>query len=92
MKKCFALVKSLVVISVFSCSVTLYAEEPIWDGGHYADYSTMQLDMAQSALKHIMFKEGSRILDIGCGDGKITKMIADQVKGSVVVGIDHSDS
>lgn len=60
-----------------------------WDPEVYAKSSTAQQKWAQELLSKISIRGNEKILDIGCGDGKITAEIALLVpEGSV--GIDNS--
>ncbi len=52
----------------------------------------MQFKVAIDALKFIDFPPKSKILDIGCGDGRITKYIADHAPDSTLIGIDLTPS
>jgi trans-aconitate 2-methyltransferase len=63
-----------------------------WDGKNYHHYSHIQYQLAQDLLKHCSFIGDEKILDIGCGDGKITKEIATQVLEGSVLGVDYSES
>jgi trans-aconitate 2-methyltransferase len=45
---------------------------------------------AEEALSRIRIKGNERVLDIGCGDGKITAHIASLLPQGSVVGIDNS--
>ncbi len=46
--------------------------------------------MAQEVLALLDLKDAERILDVGCGDGKITAEIASRVPRGSVVGVDPS--
>ena len=46
--------------------------------------------MAQEVLALLDLKDSERILDVGCGDGKITAEIASRVPRGSVVGVDPS--
>ncbi|EKV01782.1 methylase involved in ubiquinone/menaquinone biosynthesis [Leptolyngbya sp. PCC 7375] len=41
-----------------------------------------------SRLLSAQIPEGSRILDVGAGDGSISKLVADQVSGATIEGVD----
>jgi len=51
---------------------------------------TNQWDVAYEALKDITFQGNERVLDLGCGSGKITANIAGRVPSGSVKGIDLS--
>lgn len=55
---------------------------------HYFHHSDLQRIMATRALKHIEIKPSSHILDYGCGDGKISVIMALQSQSVVGADID----
>ena len=61
-----------------------------WDAANYARISSLQAAMAQEVLDLLELEGSERILDIGCGEGKITARIAALVPGGSVVGVDPS--
>jgi trans-aconitate 2-methyltransferase len=61
-----------------------------WDAAEYARRSSLQETMAQDVLALLELDRCERILDIGCGDGKITAQIAERADKSTVVGVDPS--
>lgn len=61
-----------------------------WDAAAYARRSNMQEAMALEVLALLVLKGSERVLDIGCGDGRITAEIANRVPRGSVVGIDPS--
>jgi len=61
-----------------------------WDPEVYAKSSTAQQRWAQELLSKISIRGNEKILDIGCGDGKITAEIAHLVLEGSVLGIDNS--
>lgn len=63
-----------------------------WKAKDYHQNSQFQFDHALSALSHHAFTKNEHVLDVGCGDGKITLEIAKIVKNGTVVGIDNSKS
>ncbi len=64
--------------------------ESRWDGSYYANHSDWQYRLATVALSFIQLSPSSRILDIGCGDGRVTKYIASLVPDGSVLGLDSS--
>lgn len=60
-----------------------------WDASDYAQNATAQYVWAQSLLERLALNGDEAILDLGCGDGRITSEIATQHAGRVV-GIDSS--
>lgn len=63
-----------------------------WSGIDYAQNSSTQLSQAERLLKSLSLEGNENILDIGCGDGKITALLAKKVPQGTVIGIDPSDS
>ncbi len=61
-----------------------------WDPEVYEKSSSSQKKWAEEAISKIQIEGDERVLDIGCGDGKITAYIASLVPSGVVVGIDNS--
>ena len=61
-----------------------------WDANDYARISGLQEAMAEEVLTLLDLKGSERILDIGCGNGKITAEIAARVPGGSVLGVDPS--
>lgn len=60
-----------------------------WDPKAYEKSSSAQQRWAQELLSKISILGDERILDIGCGDGKITAEIASIVPSGSVTGIDN---
>lgn len=61
-----------------------------WDASGYARLSGLQQAMAAEVLASLDFEGSERVLDVGCGDGRITSDIAGRVPHGSVVGIDPS--
>ena len=61
-----------------------------WDPEVYEKSSSTQKKWAEEVISKIQITGNERILDIGCGDGKITAYIASLVPAGSVVGIDNS--
>ncbi len=57
-----------------------------WDAADYRANSSMQLLMAQRLLDQIQVPPEARVLDVGCGDGKVTALI----DAAFVIGCDRS--
>jgi len=64
-----------------------------WDGQKYRANSSPQQRRAEEVINRIPFNGSERILDIGCGDGRISLFLAAKLNpdGSVV-GVDFSES
>jgi len=61
-----------------------------WDGKGYEQISDLQRHLAQRTLSELTFGGGERVLDVGCGDGFITRAIAARLPEGSVLGIDAS--
>jgi SAM-dependent methyltransferase len=61
-----------------------------WNPEVYEKSSSTQKKWAEEVISKIQIKGNERVLDIGCGDGKITAYIASLVPEGSVVGIDNS--
>ena len=59
-----------------------------WDAADYARVGAFVAELGTAALDLFDPQPGERILDIGCGDGALTKKIAE--RGAQVTGIDDS--
>ena len=89
MLKTFTLAFSLIcaVNPIFASAKSDY-----WDGEEHHQHSSSQKDAASDLLKHIQLKGAQSILDIGCGDGKITASISTKLPDGKVLGADISPS
>jgi SAM-dependent methyltransferase len=59
-----------------------------WNAGDYARVGGFVAELGGAALDLLDPRPGERILDIGCGEGTLTKRIAE--RGATVLGIDNS--
>jgi trans-aconitate methyltransferase len=59
-----------------------------WNAADYARVGAFVAELGQAALDLLDPQRGERILDVGCGDGTLTKRIAE--RGAAVTGIDNS--
>ncbi|HTP58900.1 MAG TPA: methyltransferase domain-containing protein [Spirochaetia bacterium] len=62
-----------------------------WDAEQYARNSTAQFQWAEELLGKLSLRGDERILDIGCGDGKVSAELARRVPQGAVVGVDSSE-
>jgi trans-aconitate 2-methyltransferase len=61
-----------------------------WHASDYYRQSGLQQAMAEEQLDRLTLGGAERILDVGCGDGKITAEIAARVPRGSVLGVDPS--
>lgn len=61
-----------------------------WDGAGYERISGLQRHLAREALAAMAFRGTERVLDVGCGDGYVTRLIAARLPAGAVVGVDAS--
>jgi SAM-dependent methyltransferase len=59
-----------------------------WDAGDYARVGAFVAELGGAALDLLDPQKGERILDVGCGEGTLTKKIIE--RGATVLGIDNS--
>ena len=59
-----------------------------WDAGEYARVGAFVAELGGAALDLLDPQPGERILDVGCGDGTLTRKIVE--RGTSVLGIDNS--
>jgi trans-aconitate methyltransferase len=61
-----------------------------WNASGYQAVSRLQEAMATEELARVKLGARDRVLDIGCGNGKITAAIAERIPEGSVVGVDPS--
>jgi trans-aconitate 2-methyltransferase len=61
-----------------------------WQAEKYHLNSSIQQEAATHLLKLLQLNGQERILDVGCGDGKITSAIANKLKDGQIIGSDIS--
>lgn len=60
------------------------------DADYYVKHSSLQNNLAKEILGSYQFNQYAHILDVGCGDGRITAELAGYAKQGRVLGIDAS--
>lgn len=60
------------------------------DAQHYKENSSVQFRLAEDILGLHQFRSDEDILDVGCGDGKLTVKLSEKVPHGCVDGIDPS--
>lgn len=61
-----------------------------WNASGYASISQLQEMLATEQLSRVTLGERDRVLDIGCGNGKITAAIAARIPQGSALGVDAS--
>ena len=61
-----------------------------WNAEDYSTNSSIQYRYAIRLLNQYSFESHEHILDIGCGDGKITALMAESIPHGQILGIDSS--
>ena len=62
----------------------------VWNATDYNKSSAAQQQWAEELIAKLFLRGNERVLDIGCGDGKVTAAIAISVPDGSVVGVDNS--
>lgn len=63
-----------------------------WDARDYESHSSAQQQWARELIARLDLQGHERVLDIGCGDGKVTAEIASCLPDGSVVGVDNSEA
>jgi trans-aconitate methyltransferase len=82
-------IRILLMLGTLS-SPSCFAIEDYWKAEEYYHNSSSQKDAAAELIKHVTIRKEAKILDVGCGDGKITAEIAAIASSGSVVGVDIS--
>lgn len=61
-----------------------------WNARDYAQHSSAQLQWAEELLPKLGLRGDESVLDLGCGEGKVTALIAARLPHGRVLGIDLS--
>lgn len=61
-----------------------------WDADDYNEHSQAQYEWAKDLICKLQLKGTESVLDIGCGDGKVTKLLHSYIPKGEVMGIDSS--
>lgn len=70
--------------------LALTVSVPNWSGEDYGKVSALQRSVAMETLADLVLGGAEWVLDIGCGDGFLTREIASRVPNGFVVGMDAS--
>jgi len=61
-----------------------------WDGAGYEQISDLQRWLAGRALAAMHLRGDERVLDVGCGDGYVSRLLAAELPHGSVTGVDAS--
>lgn len=61
-----------------------------WNSDDYRKHSSVQYEWAQELIKKLGLTGEESVLDIGCGDGKVTALLSSRLRNGKVKGIDSS--
>lgn len=61
-----------------------------WDAAGYSRVAALQAAMADEVLALLKVKGDERVLDLGCGSGKVTAEIAARLGNGSILGVDSS--
>ncbi len=61
-----------------------------WDGEGYEQISDLQRWLAGRALATMQLRGDERVLDVGCGDGYVSRLLAAELPRGSVTGVDAS--
>ena len=64
---------------------------PVWDPADYVANSAAQHSWAQELIAKLNLKGHERILDVGCGDGRVTAQLAKALSSGTATGVDSSE-
>ena len=70
--------------------MTSAATKNIWNAADYAANSIVQQTWARELIARLKLRGDERILDVGCGDGKVTAEIARALQRGSATGVDAS--
>ena len=63
-----------------------------WDATLYDRLGEPQLQLARDLLRHLPQKAGARLLDAGCGNGRVTQALLEAFPEASVLAVDSSES
>ncbi|NNM43486.1 MAG: class I SAM-dependent methyltransferase, partial [Chlamydiae bacterium] len=83
----------LAILLTFLAAYSIVEGAGIEDAKAYSKNSSIQWVWATEAINHYSWNGNEYVLDVGCGDGKITALIAkDKVPNGSVIGLDISQN
>jgi trans-aconitate 2-methyltransferase len=61
-----------------------------WDPACYLRFAAERLRPARELLQRVPLADPRSIVDLGCGDGSATRLLAERWPGAAITGLDHS--
>ncbi|MBA2728146.1 MAG: methyltransferase domain-containing protein [Parachlamydiaceae bacterium] len=85
---------TLTLSLMLQCSLAplMGVEQDYWHAEDYFQNSSSQKNAAADLIKYVEINKNANILDVGCGDGKITAEIALRIPNGSIVGVDISSA
>ena len=77
-------------MSLVTSAATRAKKDVRWNAADYAANSAAQQIWARELIAQLNLRSDEHVLDVGCGDGKVTAEIARAVPRGSVVGVDAS--
>ncbi len=78
------------VINYLERDASMPTVKQTWNAVDYAKNSSAQLQWAQGLMSKLALRGNETVLDIGCGDGKVSAQLAQALENGSVLGIDLS--
>lgn len=85
-----SLLAAFILVSIVFCH-SLSADQGIRNAKDYQNNSNLQWNWAIESLANFPLDESDKVLDLGCGSGAITAVIASKVPSGIVIGLDISN-
>jgi trans-aconitate 2-methyltransferase len=63
-----------------------------WKAEQYGKINSLQEWLASRALSGLRIRGNERVLDVGCGDGRVTESVLERLEHGSLVGVDPSVS
>jgi trans-aconitate 2-methyltransferase len=68
------------------------SQDSDWQAEQYGKINSLQEWLASRALSKLWVRGDERVLDVGCGDGRVTESLLDRLQDGSLVGVDPSAS
>ncbi|MBF6044787.1 trans-aconitate 2-methyltransferase [Streptomyces sp. NRRL B-1677] len=71
--------------------MTTHAATPVWDPEQYLRHSGPRARPFHDLLARVPVRDPARIVDLGCGPGNVTALLAERWPGARITGLDTSE-